>query len=215
MKTTMFSLFFSLLAFSLPAQILDQGNLIMGAKLGLSASDSKVTNTVGNEEEKGEGPSAVQLNIAPNIGYFVLDNFVVGMGMDYTFSVIEEPNRDRTEDSDLLFGPFLRYYFPIGKDMAIFMETDFGFGNATDQQYIGEEIESVQTTITAVGLGPGFTIFSSDAIGIEAVFKYNYSSSSFKTKSGGVETKTTTDTNQFDISIGLQFYFAGMRRIGG
>ncbi len=35
------------------------------------------------------------------------------------------------------------------------------------------------TNIFAIGAGPGFTIFSSDAIGIEALIKYNYARSKF------------------------------------
>jgi hypothetical protein len=61
-------------------------------------------------------------------------------------------------------------------------------------------------------VGPGFTIFSNDALGIEALVKYNYARSKFDVDLAGVKTSTTTKTNQIALSLGLQLYFAGLRR---
>lgn len=216
MKTRMF---LSAIAFLgslslISAQVLDQGNFVMGSKIGISANDSRVSVRTNTVDQKGEGPSAFQLNFAPNVGYFLIDNLAVGMGLDYTFNRLENPNQDKTDDSDLLFGPFARYYLPVGDDMAFFLETDFGFGNSSDQQYIGEDRQSINTHVFAFGLGPGFTIFSTQDIGIEALLKYNYARSQFETENGGVNTTTTTRTNQFDVSVGVQFYFGGVRKVG-
>ena len=187
----------------------------MGSTVGFSTADSKVSYSTNNVDEEGEGPSALQINVAPNVGYFIVDNFALGIGMDYTFSSVEEPNQDKTTDSDLLFGPFMRAYLPVGDDMAFFLETDFGFGNSSDEQFIGEDKQSINTNIFAIGVGPGFTILSNSDMGIEALFKYNFARGQFNTESGGIKTTTTTKTNQFDIAIGVQFYFGGIRRIGG
>ena len=197
----------------LSAQILDQGNFILGSTLGFSSSNSKVSLLSTNVDEKGNGPSSLQISVAPKVGYFLLDNFALGLGMDFTFSSLKEPNADRTDDSDLLFGPFFRYYFPIETDIAFFAETNFGFGNSSDDQFIGEGKQSIRTNIFAIGIGPGVTILSSKGIGIEAIFKYNFARSKFKTQIGGVDTETVTKTNQFDISIGLQFYFGGIQSL--
>lgn len=202
-------------AFSMSAQVLDRGNFVIGSTFGFSTADSKVIYTTNGVEAEGEGPSALQLSVAPNIGYFIVDNFALGIGMDYTFSQLEEPNTDRTDDSDLLFGPFSRVYLPVGDDMAFFLEANFGFGTSSDDQFIGEEKQSINTNVFAIGFGPGFTIFSNADLGIEALFKYNFARSEFNTENGGIKTATTTKTNQFDISIGVQFYFGGVRRIGG
>ncbi|MEL7424894.1 MAG: outer membrane beta-barrel protein [Bacteroidota bacterium] len=204
-----------LTAATLPAQVLDQGNFLIGSTIGLSVAQSNVKLQASSQKEEGEGPSSTQFNIAPNLGYFIIDQFAIGIAMDYTFSAIQEPNQDRNEDSNLLFGPFLRYYVPVGDDMAVFMQTDFGFGNATDNQLIDGERQRISSNIFALGLGPGFTIFSNSAIGIEALFKYNFARSQFDTEIAGVETTTTTRSNQFDLSIGLQFYFGGIQSVSG
>jgi hypothetical protein len=196
-------------------QTLDRGNFLVGTNLGFSRAQTERSLKIGSESEKGEGPSSTQFNVAPNLGYFLADNFVLGIGLDYTLSSVKQPNEDRTDDSDLLFGPFGRYYFPLNNDMAVFFVTTFGFGNSSDETLVGTNTKSINTNIIAVGAGPGFTIFSSNGIGIEAIFKYNYARSTFDTEDAGIKTTTKSITNQFDIGLGIQLYFGGLKRIGG
>ena len=217
MRQVRFAFLFGVLLSSalLSAQVLDQGNFLIGSTIGLSVAESNVKLQASSQNEEGDGPSSSQFNLAPNVGYFVVDQFALGIGMDYTFSAIKEPSEDRNEDSNLLFGPFLRYYVPVGDDMAVFLQTDFGFGNATDDQMISGERQRISSNIFALGVGPGFTIFSNSAIGIEALFKYNFARSSFDTEINVVKTTTTTTSNQFDLSIGVQFYFGGVETVSG
>lgn len=196
------------------AQMLDQGNFIIGSTLGFSKANSKISLETADVNTDEKGHDATQFSISPKVGYFLLDNFALGIGMDYTFSTVKEPNQNRTDDSDLLFGPFGRFYYPITEDMALIAETNVGFGNSNDHQTIGGEVQDVNTNIFAIGVGPGFTIFSSSGIGVEALFKYNFARSKFDTDINGARTSRITRTNQFDISLGIQFYFGGMKRIG-
>lgn len=204
----------ALLPYSMSGQALDQGNFIIGSTVGFSTSNSKVTLMSTGTDEQGKGPSSLQVSIAPKVGYFIIDDLALGLGMDFTFSSLKEPNTDRTDDSDLLFGPFARYYLPVEEDMAFFVETNFGFGNSSDDQFIGEGRQSIKTNIFALGVGPGFTVISDQGIGIEAIFKYNFARSKFNTDIAGVTTETITQTNQFDVSIGIQFYFGGLQSVG-
>jgi hypothetical protein len=149
--------------------------------------------------------------VSPSLGYFLLDNFTLGIGLDYTSSSETRAGEAKTKDSDLLFGPFARFYFPFG-DKAIFLQGNFGFGNSSDNFNDGTGTQNINTNILAVGAGPGFTIFSNDAIGLEALVKYNYARSKFDIDLGGVKTSTTTKTNQIALSLGIQIYFAGLKR---
>lgn len=198
----------------LPGQMLYRGNFLVGANVGFSKAQTERNISINDQETKGEGPSSTQFSIAPNIGYFLADNFVLGIGLDYTLSSVKQPNEDRTDDSDLLFGPFVRYYLPVDNDMAIFLVTNFGFGNSSDETLVGTNTKSINTNIFAVGVGPGFTIYSRNGIGLEAIFKYNYARSKFDTEDAGVKTTTKAITNQFDIGLGIQFYFSGLKRVG-
>ncbi len=196
---------------SLVAQILDQGNFIIGSSIGFSTANSKVT----TNGSANEGLVARQINIAPSFGYFMMDNFAAGLGADFTLNSVTQPNEDKTEDSDLLFGPFARYYFPIDDNVAFFLVGNFGFGNAKDEQVVGEDKQKIQTNVFALGVGPGLTVYSKGGFGIEAIFKYNFAKSNFDTTIGGVSATTNTRTNQFSLSLGVQYYFGGFQKIGG
>lgn len=188
-------------------QYTDQGRFMLGSAVGFATNSSKTSLANADETE----PQNTQWNISPSIGYFLLNNFTLGIGLDYTSSSETRSGEDKTKDADLLFGPFARLYFPFG-DKAIFLQSNFGFGNSSDNLTVGGVNQNINTNILAVGVGPGFTIFSDDGIGIEALVKYNYARSKFDVDLAGVKTSTTTKTNQIALSLGLQIYFAGLKR---
>lgn len=208
-KIALLSLFLMLIYGNVFAQIMDKGNFMIGSTVGFSTAHSKVT--YGGQVD--EGLSAQQINIAPSIGYFVLDNLAAGLGADYTLNSVTEPNKDKTDDSDLLFGPFARYYIQMGDNVAFFVVGNFGFGNSKDQQLVGDVKQKIETNVFAVGTGPGLTVYSKGGFGIEAIVKYNYARSNFDTTIGGVNTTTKTRTNQFSLSLGMQYYFGGFQGI--
>jgi hypothetical protein len=195
------------------AQVTDRGNFVMGSTLGFATSSSDIAKDDGSGVDKSEGPSTRQIHFAPSIGYFLIDNLAAGIRMDYTLNRQDAPTREKTKDSDLLFGPFGRYYFPVGDDIAFMIEAGFGFGTSSDFTNVGGERQSINTNIFAFGIGPGITIVSSEAIGLEALFKYNFARSNFDTELQGITSETTTTTNAFDISLGIQFYLAGFQRV--
>lgn len=188
---------------------------MIGSTVGFSTSKSNVSFNSTNVDEEGEGNSGIQFNIAPKIGYFVIDNLALGLGMDYTFSRVKEPNQDESTDADLLFGPFGRFFLPLDDDISLFVEGTFGYGNSSDDLLVGATKQSIKTNIIAFGAGPGLSVYSNSGFGIEAVLKYNFARSRFDTEVTGVKTATTTKTNAFDFSIGVVYYFEGLRRAGG
>lgn len=193
------------------AQFTDQGKFMLGSAVGFSTNTSKISYTNYTPTEAENEPQNTQWNVAPYIGYFLFKNFTLGIGMDYTSSSETRQGEAKTKDSDLLFGPFTRYYLPFD-DKAFFLQANFGFGNSADNLTLGGVNQNINTNILAVGFGPGFTIFSNDAIGLEALVKYNYARSKFDVDIAGVKTTTTTKTNQIALSLGIQFYFSGLRK---
>ncbi|MEY3243495.1 MAG: hypothetical protein RIR11_4934 [Bacteroidota bacterium] len=192
-------------------QFTDRGRFLLGSAAGFATNTSTISYSKQVPGTNEESPKNTQWNIAPSIGYFLFDNFALGIGMDYTSSSETRVGQPKTKDADLLFGPFGRLYFPFD-DKAIFLQANFGFGNSADNLTVGGENQSINTNIFAVGAGPGFTIFSNDAIGLEALVKYNYAQSKFDIDIAGVKTTTTTKTNQIALSLGLQVYFSGLRK---
>lgn len=207
------SLFF-LSVFVMPSvqgQFSERGRFLLGSAVGFATNTSNISYADGVPGMTEETPQNTQWNVAPSIGYFLFDNFALGIGLDYTSSSETRVGQEKAKDADLLFGPFARYYFPFD-DKAIFLQANFGFGNSSDNLTINGENQKINTNIFAVGAGPGFTIFSNDAIGLEALVKYNYARSKFDINVGGVKTTTTTKTNQIALSLGLQVYFSGLKR---
>ena len=215
MKKPVVLIAFLLSAGTLLGQFTAQGNFMMGSTLGFSAANSTITQDYGTGDVAKENPTYTQFSIAPSVGYFLIDNLALGIGLDYTFNQVKNPNQATNKDSDLLFGPFARYYVPMTDDMSFYLEANFGFGNSSDDQEVGGVPQNISTNIFAVGVGPGFTIFSSDAVGIETMVKYNYARSDFDTNIGGVRAKTMTRTYQLDCSVGFRFYFTAIKKAEG
>ena len=192
-------------------QFTEQGRFMLGSAVGFATNTSKTSFSSETPGASDSEPQNTQWNVAPSIGYFLFNNFTLGIGLDYTSSTETRAGEAKTKDADLLFGPFARYYFPFG-DKAVFLQGNFGFGNSADNLTVAGENQNINTNILAVGAGPGFTIFSNDGIGLEALVKYNYARSKFDLDIAGVKTTTTTKTNQIALSLGLQIYFSGLKR---
>ncbi|MEY3194907.1 MAG: hypothetical protein RIQ78_1004, partial [Bacteroidota bacterium] len=107
------------------------------------------------------------------------------------------------------------YYLQLGDNVAFFLVGNVGFGNSRDEQSVNDIKQRIQTNVLAVGTGPGLTVYSRGGFALETIFKYNYARSSFDTSIAGVSTKTETRTNQFSLSLGLQYYFGGFQRARG
>ncbi len=202
-----------MIAATVGAQVTKSGNFIVGSTVGFSTANSTIIQEATGGIKSEESPYSTQINIAPSVGYFLFDNFGLGIRMDYTLNRVEEANNEFTEDSDVLFGPFARYYLPVSgsNDMFLFLEAGFGFGNARDIQELPTGNQRINTNLFAFGAGPGITVIASNSIGLEAVVKYNYARSEFDTQIAGIEANTITKTNQIGISLGLQFYFSGFK----
>ena len=79
-----------------------KGNWMVGGSGNISMYENKY-NGVGNEtSNKGIG-----MNISPNIGYFLVDRFVLGapLGVGYTIP------KDAQNSFSYGIGPYSRYYF--------------------------------------------------------------------------------------------------------
>lgn len=199
-----------------------RGNFMIGTGIGFSTSDSEVDVNSPDGDFNGDGGSSTQLNFSPGIGYFFANNFAFGVGMEVianrtsSQSDITEPDSpvQQSENSDLLFGPFARYYVGVSDDKAFFLGATLGFGSSRDQFNSGNgSSQTINNNIVTVGIGPGFTVFSNSGFALEALFKYNYAHSNSDINLDGITRESNTRTHAFDFSVGLQYYFGGLRSI--
>jgi outer membrane protein W len=203
---------------SLPTK---RGNFVIGARIGFSTSKSTVDVQSTTGSIKGDGGNSSQLNFAPGIGYFFANNFVLGIGMDWinttsksgvdltgntTIAVPQE-----SKNTNILFGPFVRYFLPISNDRAFFLGTIVGFGNSKNQFTADNKTQSIDNNLLTIGVGPGFTIYSKNGLALEALVKYNFARSNSKIDIQGIQRTSKTWTNAVDFSVGLQYYFSGFK----
>ena len=190
-----------------------RGNFIIGARLGLSANKSTVTVEGGSTGSSNNGTqTATQFSITPSIGYFFADRFMLGIGMDYLRTSSDDNANTTTgsgssSDSRLLFGPAVRYYFPISGDQAFFLGIVTGFGTSNTKVNVAGKTQTINTNIQSYGFGPGYTIFSSRCIAMEAQMKYNFGSTRSKIDISGVQQTTNSKNNAFDFVVGVSYYF--------
>ncbi|WP_373548250.1 hypothetical protein [Haliscomenobacter sp.] len=225
MKTIAAILFMILIAFGgLSAQQSNfyptqRGNFMIGSSMGFSISKSSIDVQSNTGSVQGDGGRASQFNLSPSIGYFLGQNFVMGIGMDWlrTTSTAGVDLGDatvppvRSENDNLLFGPFVRYYIPSGENKAYFLDATIGFGNSRNQFIENKETQIIDNSLLSIGVGPGFTIFASDGIALEALVKYNFAKSDSQINVGEISRTSVTWTNALDFSVGIRYYFGGVR----
>ena len=231
MKKLLISLSFSMCAILAIAQSQAQqttsaptqrGNFVIGSRIGFSAAKSSidVQSTLGSV--KGDGGSSSQFNLAPGIGYFFADNFVLGIAMDWLhtssktgvdLSTTTTTPPKSTSNNNILFGPFIRYFIPVSDERAFFIGTTVGFGNSNNQFTADNKTQTIDNSLLNIGVGPGFTIYSQNGLALEALVKYNFARSISNIDVSGVKRTSKTWTNAVDFSVGVQYYFGGFRTV--
>tara|TARA_R110001583_G_scaffold166795_1_gene319592 strand:- start:240 stop:782 length:543 start_codon:yes stop_codon:yes gene_type:complete len=119
MKTlTLFFFFVLTLTVSLNAQII-KGNWLVGGDIAFSYSKSKPESSVDSE--------AFDLDIAPNVGYFIWDKLAFGTRVNY-FRSRYKTDTGTAKFDRFLVSPFARYYF-LDKDKMVnpFLESSYRF----------------------------------------------------------------------------------------
>lgn len=226
MKKVTILFIFSLITVAATAQLTvnnpaQRGNFMIGSRIAFSTSKSSVDVQSAAGSIKGDGGSSYQFNLAPGIGYFFADNFALGIGMDWiktnsktgvdltgTTTASQESN-----NHNLLFGPFIRYFVPFGGDKAVFIGSSIGFGNSKNQFATSNVTQSINTSLLTIGVGPGFTIYSQNGLALEALVKYNFARSSTQIDVQGIKRDSKTWTNALEFSVGVQYYFGGFKTV--
>lgn len=224
MKNLIRTLILSLFAVSAMAQVTllqptQRGNFVIGSRIGFSTAKSSVDVQSTTGSIKGDGGSSSQFNLSPGIGYFFAQNFVVGISMDWlktnsTTGVDLNGGTlapQKSENNNVLFGPFIRYFFPSGEDKAFFLGTTLGFGNSKNQFISNNTTQTIDNSLLTIGVGPGFTIYSKNGLALEALVKYNFARSNSEINVQDINRISKTWTNAVDFSVGMQYYFGGFK----
>lgn len=217
---------------------LSAGHILLGGSLGYFTA--RPSGTSDNSPKFNAGV------INPRVGYFIMDNLVVGLDLNYmgensisknevSFKVGSNLDGKKTltdtrTSSTMSFGPFARYYKPVGEHAAFFGQVNFGFGTRKEKTE-DERVERNQTsdddelkTISTetkysqlnVAIAPGFTYFPTDNFGLEVMMGgLSWNRERRKDLPTGAKEEDYTNTDLSfsymlqDLRVGATWYLGG------
>jgi len=152
----------------------------------------------------------VILSASPNVGYFILDNWVAGVSLSATVGRNRLFANAKGNMHGLGGGGFTRYYFRFGK-FGAFPELSASWENTvTKNEFVLPIFNGPATlyynskTISSIYMGgAGFAWFVSSNIALEAIVSYSNKAARI------AENKSSY--NQLDFHVDLQFFIPAKR----
>jgi hypothetical protein len=184
------------LAFGANAQT-DKGSMFIGGTLGFSS-----------EKVEGADESATAFEIAPRFGYFVADNFAIGLGVGFTSTKEAVPNAEAA--TSFFVNPFARYYVPTaGENFKFFAELGVNYSTGdfltTQDGIIGAF--PVEASAFGVNLSPNFAFFPASNWAIEFGIRGLYFDSINPEGDDNNITSFGLDARSLTPRIGINFFF--------
>lgn len=192
MKKIVTAIAFVLLCSGAYAQF-NQGRILAGGSVGFQSQTVKrevngASNTAGKYN---------QINFNPKVGYFVIDNLAVGLGVDLASATFKaEGSNNKNTQSAFTVTPFVRYYL----DMGLFFQGQVGFGNQKDKTVADNTTTTTKNNVLDWALGVGYAYFLNDHVAIEPIVYYG----SHAEKRDNPDVKDTYAG--LGINVGLQVY---------
>lgn len=183
----LFSVLF-LFVFTSKAQLTKGTWLVGGAGNFFSRSGTYTTQSISYDSKY------IDIAIAPNVGYFIIDKFAVGLKPSFSWikSKTFPPGGGSTNIKRFLVGPFARYYLlNIERQFNIITEGSFQFGTYNAGADNGR--------ITNYSLMAGAALFFNSSVGVEFLFGYSSNIEDIKTR-------YKNSLKGFQIGIGFQIH---------
>lgn len=177
-------------------------NAGLGTLLSLFAENRPGANNagVGFGTEKYDGEkvsSSTTFGLAPNVGYFVANNLMVGLN----FSISTTSNKDEGDDESYgntltSFQPMLRYYFMTTK-VRPYGEMRGGILNFKDKE------EDEGDSATVFGLKGGAAIFLNEKVSLDLFLDYTMGFNNEEDDFTGEEIKNTSTLVSFGAGFSI------------
>ncbi|MTI30532.1 outer membrane protein [Xanthovirga aplysinae] len=175
----------------------NKGNMLLGGGGGFYYSKA--------QDQEGHYSS---LSLAPNLGYFVADNFVLGLSLPFRLSW-SKSEWGKSNSQQFTVGPFTRYYVPIANRTSFFGEAGLGLGTykykykPIDSEVSSEDERMSKNTNYRFGFGLGLVYFLVPNVGLEGKLAYNYNKADYD------DEDNLSDSSERNIAfnVGLQVYF--------
>ncbi len=176
---------------------LSKGDFMLGVDTGSGLVSSSNGGLFGLNFGLNDG-AGYNVGLSPKVGYFVADNFLVGVStnLGFTKSAEDVATGNSTNITVYAIQALSRYYlFPgeVGVDNLLkrgrfFVEANGGISGRTG--------DVPSTNGFALGFGPGYSYFITDNVALETTLKYNG-------LAGGGD---TSYQNSIGLNIGIQIF---------
>jgi hypothetical protein len=190
MKKVLFAAFLLASSNAIFAQV-DQGQWMVGGSAGF------------NHSKQGDDKTTT-ISIAPDAGYFVINQLAVGLRPEFGYTknkttTVVGTTTVKTETSVTAYSlaPFVRYYFmPSGEKVNIFGDASYGFGSAK-----AKGGKSVSGNYYQIKAGPAIFLTPNTALEL-AVY--------YRSLGGDANENAAGDRdNNFGLSVGFQIHLPG------
>lgn len=161
-----------------------KGNWLLGGNVKFAST--KFNSNIGQKN------TYYNLEISPNIGYFLIDKLAGGLKTNITLIGGKATGTAiYATNTDYNFGPFVRYYFLSGENIFnIFVEGAYQYG------LIGGGLNNDKTSKNTLAFAAGPVIYFNTSVGLELLIGY----SSYKYS--GIAGRNNT----IQMGLGFQFY---------
>lgn len=182
-------LFATLLMGSVSAAF-SQGNINKG--------DWMLGGDAGFSSQKEGDYKTTSFSLAPNAGYFFINNLAGGLRAEVASSKTEISSSE-SKMSGFSLAPFVRYYFlPASQKVNLFADASFAFG----QNKYESGLVDTKTNFTQLGIKAGPAIFITPATALEITVGYN-----------SIKVKDVDDReNSFGVNVGFQIHIPGTKK---
>ena len=164
----------TVLVFGIASAQTEKGSWLIGASSDLGFSSTKV---------KGADDSQSNFNISPMAGYFIMDNLVFGLDVDFQSSKFGD-----LKNSSTGIGPFVRYYV----NGSFFL----GAGYSATSSKIDDGTTDATVSGGLLAFEAGYPIWIVDNVAIEPSLNYGIGSGD-----------ALEDTSIFSLAVGFSLYF--------
>jgi len=201
----------------------EKGKMFIGGQINLSGNTTSNLDTLYKYDYNSNG-----FTIAPNFGYFIIDNFAIGANVNLGVSNYTEkqnytnqiPSEYTNKYNTLSFGigGFARYYMNITDNFKFYFNGGMNYlhqiqkttnsNNDPNYVYSTNNPASQENQINNVSLiiSPGLVYFVTPKIGIETAFgniNYSYSSS----KNTSLSYDNHNNSSSYGINLNLSTFF--------
>jgi outer membrane protein len=150
----------------------EQGKVLIGGDTRLNFSS--LSQKMENDDNSVEVGKAMNIEVYPQIGYFVTDGLALGAEIPIMYTTEEDINDIKQSTFSIALAPFLRYYIGVDK-VRPYIHGSVGFGKTKYKlDYENGQTNDANAGLFMYEIGGGLGIFLTDKVSLD--FSIGYTS---------------------------------------